>query len=142
MNCSQSARATIAGLLWVAIGIMLLVRGFFPYFGITKDASGLNWALICIALGVVIGAAKGVFVLSKSSRRVIKRIEDRPGKAPFWSMYPIVLVILIPVMIGMGLALRHFYGASHPGLILGVYAGIGAALLASSLPFFAAAKRF
>jgi hypothetical protein len=75
-------------------------------------------------------------VLRKSSVRILKRLDNGPERAPFYQTWPPYLLLLIPLMIGGGIALRHFYGKEHPALILAVYAGIGAALLTSSIPFF------
>lgn len=139
MKMNQSQRLFLAGALWIAIGTFLAVRGA-AYFKAAHVMSPL-WAYLGLALGVVVGCAKGLFVLRKSAKRVIARIESRVAPEPFWQIYPPYLYLLIPLMIGLGLTLRHFFGASHPSLILGVYAGIGAALLVSAMPFFAARAR-
>lgn len=136
---SARGRALLGGVVWVAIGVMLIWRGF-PYWA-KSETSSPGWALWAVVLGLVIGGAKGVFVLRKSAARMIRRIESRPGRAPFWQIYPPYLYLLIPVMIGMGLALKSYYGESKPSLVLGVYVGIGAALLCSSFPFFGASAR-
>lgn len=131
---TRSQRATFAGVLWLLIGSFLIFRGFLHW-----NESGIPaFPVLPLALGVAIGAAKGIFVLRKSSKRILRRIADGPERAPVYQAYPPFLLVAIPLMIGLGLGLRHFFGAEHPALILAVYAGIGAALLASSPPFFTA----
>ena len=129
---TRSQRAMFAGLLWILIGAFLAVRGFLHW----KEYGSGDLPIPWLAGGLVIGAAKGFFVLKKSSQRILKRIDAGPARAPFYTVYPPYLLLLIPLMIAMGFGLRHFYGKEHPALILAVYVGIGAALLASSLPFF------
>jgi drug/metabolite transporter (DMT)-like permease len=142
MSCSPSTRAWTAGLLWSAIGLFLVVRGLFPYLDRVVQGSGAGTAALAILAGLAAGVLKGLLVLARSSRRVIARIEARPGKAPLWSMFPTPLLLVIPLMIGLGLGLRHLFGESSPALVLGIYVGIGAALLASSWPYFRAARSF
>ena len=90
------------------------------------------WALLA---ALVLGGAKGWFVLRKSAVRTVRFIERRPERDWIWmSLHP-VLYIMIPVMIGMGLALRHFWGAEYPALIVAVYVGIAAALVVGCAGF-------
>ncbi|MSR75523.1 MAG: hypothetical protein EXS14_08670 [Planctomycetes bacterium] len=135
MNLGMVGRARVAGIVWLGMGSWLLARGL-AY----REAAGES-AQLALILGVVIGVAKGLTVLRKSSRRVIARIEASPGKAPVWTIWPKILLLLIPLMIAFGWSLRHYYGESNPEIVLGVYSGIGAALIASSFPYFMFAAR-
>ncbi len=135
MNIGMVGRARVAGMLWLGMGAFLVYRGV-AY----REAAG-DSAQLALVLGIVIGVAKGLTVLRRSSRRVIARIEAQPGKAAVWSMWPPILLLLIPLMIAGGWALRHYYGESNPAVVLAVYTGIGAALIASSFPYFLFAAR-
>ena len=140
MSVTPKNRARFAGFVWLVGGTVLVWRGF-PFWRRTLDASAMI-GIIVLAAALMVGTAKGIFVLRKSARRMITRIESRPGPRPFWEMYPIYFYPLIAVMIGSGILLRHYWGESHPAIIAGVYLGIGAALLSSAAPFFSAARRF
>ena len=141
MKLSQSSRALFGGIVWVLVGLSLAVRGTLP-FGVNAFKSDATWAAIALVLGLVLGAAKGYFVLKKTSVRNIARIASRPAPEPFWQISPPYLALLIPLMIGFGILLRKYVGESHPQIVFGTYVGIGAALMASSPPFFQAARRF
>ena len=141
MNLSQSSRALCGGVIWVVIGLSLAVRGTFP-FGTRALEASVGLGLLALVLGLLVGGAKGWFVLRRSASRMISRIESRPAPEPFWQIYPPRLALLIPLMIGFGWTLKYLCAESQPGVIFGVYVGIGAALVTSSPPFFAAAGRF
>jgi hypothetical protein len=135
MKLGMAGRARCAFLLWFVMGTFLVWRGL-GY----REAAG-DSAALALAIGVAVGVAKGLTVLRRSSRRILARIEAQPGKASLFSAFPPILALLIPLMIGFGWSLRHFYGESHPALVLAVYTGIGAALVASSIPMFIFARR-
>lgn len=124
MKLSQTGRKGIMVLVWLGAASALMVRSI-SFFDVVEESSSLA---LWIAVGAVIGGGKGWFVLSKSVRRNMSFIDRRPEKDWIWmSLHP-VLYILIPVMIGMGMTLRHFYGESNPGLVGAVYLGISLAL--------------
>jgi hypothetical protein len=132
MKLDGNQRAILAGVVWIAIGVFLILRGWWHWeaFG---DGS---FPALPLAIGGIIGVAKGFFVIKKSAARMMTRIRAHPEPQWFWQMYPPYLYLLIPLMILFGWGLRHFFGEDHPGVVLAVFAGIGAALLVSSLPFF------
>jgi hypothetical protein len=83
---------------------------------------------------------KGLAVLTKSAKRSIRYIESRPAMdSAFRSFHPIFYIV-IPVMITMGLLVRHFWRETHPGVVAAVYVGIGAALVSSARIFLLRAK--
>lgn len=135
MQLGMAGRARIVFMLWCVMGAFLVWRGLGYREAAGDDAS------LALAIGLAIGVAKGLTVLRKSSRRIIARIEAQPGKASPFSAFPPILALLIPLMIGFGWSLRHFWGESHPALVLAVYTGIGAALIAASIPIFRFARR-
>jgi hypothetical protein len=137
MKLEQAGRARFAGVLWGGISVMLVARAW-PYFaGMTPGKQAM-----LVAASLLVGGAKGWFVLRKSSRRLIKRIDSMPGPQWAWSVWPLMFLPLIAVMIGGGLAMRHYLGDTYPSAVVLVYFGVGAALLTSSVPFFQAAGRF
>lgn len=139
MKLAGSRRALLAGVVWCAVGTFLAVRGL-GYWD-PSQALSPGSAPLAVALGLAAGALKGWFVLRRSSGRMIRRIESEPGPIWFWRMYPLYFYPLVLGMIGLGWAIRHGFGERQPWLVLGIYVGIGTALLCSAWPFFAAARR-
>ncbi len=135
MQLGMAGRARFAFLLWFVMGSFLVWRGLG-----FREAAGDD-ASLALAIGIALGVAKGLTVLRRSSRRIMSRIEAIPGKASVFSTFPPILALFIPLMIGFGWSLRHFWGESHPAVVLAVYTGIGAALIASSIPIFLFARR-
>lgn len=136
MKLDRARRALFGGILWGTMGIVLIVRGILFGQDAFDDGTWLPW----LVGGVVLGTAKGVFVLRKTCKRMLGRIEAMPGREPFWQIYPPRFLFTIPLMIGMGIGARMLFEKS-PQVVLGIYVGIGAALFFSSLPFFGAVAR-
>lgn len=135
-----AGRARFAGFVWIAVAVMLFARAY-PYFQQVLELNGTGAAAGVVVAALVVGAAKGLFVLRKSCRRLITRIQSKPGKQGVWTIWPPVFLVLIALMIGFGVGLRHYAGANHPWVVVLVYFGVGAALAVSSLHFFKAASR-
>ena len=116
--------------IWSGVAGVLAFRGYSFLFGDLADPEQSTGDLVMwISIGLVIGAAKGWFVLSKSAARTCAYIDRRPELDWFWlSLHP-VLYILIPAMIGLGHFVRVTYGESMPGLVAALYLGISVALL-------------
>lgn len=132
MKTSRRGRVTLATLIWIAVGVMLIWRGVVPFLGQIDSTTGKALAL---GLGAVVGIAKGMFVLSKSARRTAGYIARRPEQDwVFLCLHPILWAV-IPVMIGMGLGLKALFAEGQPGIIVGVYVGIGAAMIVGSRGF-------
>ncbi len=93
-----------------------------------------TWGLILAAvLGALVGVAKGNFVLGKTARRNIKRMEAIPSPRP-WNVFTSKFYVLILLMIGLGVGLRSLAAAEVLpwALVGGIYLGIGLALLVAS----------
>lgn len=135
---TRRGMALLAGMMWMAVGVMLLTRSVFMVRdGLTEGTSAAK-AFILVALGLVIGAAKGLFVLSKTAERHLRRIDTLPEPSPAWKVFPIYVIPLIAVMMGFGFWIKSL---AHGGTIGwctagALYAGIGAALLGSALRYF------
>lgn len=131
MKLDRKARLVTATVLWLGVGLMLAVRAY-PY--IEKIAT-TNGKLIALGAALIIGGLKGWFVLSRSAARTAGYISRRPERDWIWlSLHPI-LYLMIPLMVGLGLWLKHAYGETHPGLIVGVYYGIALALIVGTRGF-------
>ena len=132
MKISRRARVGLATVIWIAVGVMLIVRGLFPHFENIDSGTG---RMVALVLGVLVGGAKGWFVLSKSAKRTAGFIARRPEQDWPWMSFHPVLWAVIPLMIGMGVWLRHTFADSNPAIIVGVYVGIGAAMIIGSRGF-------
>ena len=130
---SIQARRNVVFLVWAAVGVMLIWRGL-PYTGLREapDVVGLegNDRWIALAAAVVVGVGKGFTALRKGARRAVTHIESKGEQAALWSVFSPVMVLLVALMVGAGLALRH--GAYEDGIkawVVGIlYPAIGLAL--------------
>ena len=131
---SQQGRRRVVMVVWVAVGLLLIWRGL-PYTGLRESASveGLTGASswIALALGIVVGVGKGMTALRKGARRAARQIVDKGEQAPAWSVFSPAMILLVGLMVGLGLALRHGpYDAGIKAWVVGIlYPGIGVALI-------------
>ncbi len=130
---SISARRNVVFLVWAAVGVMLIWRGL-PYTGFRElpDVVGLegNDRWIAVAVAIVVGFGKGFTALRKGARRAVTHIEKQGAQAPFWSVFSPVMILLVLIMVGAGLALRLSpYDDGIKAWIVGIlYPAIGIAL--------------
>ncbi len=135
MNLSAPSRALVAGAVWLAAGLMLLWRGLFPYWqGVARDSA--TEAFLLLVGAVLLGAAKGWFVLRRSAARVLHHIDGSPARAHLTTLYPRSAYPLLLGMILLGVTIRATLGETLPAVVAAVYLGIGAALLCSAAPYF------
>jgi hypothetical protein len=118
----------VAALMWTAAGVMLVTRALI---WLVRIDAGLAIGLGAVAL--VIGGAKGWFVLRKSAKRISNRIHSRGDGRCIGGFISWKTWLLVAVMMGSGIALRH---STMSRTILGVvYLAIGTALLSASCHF-------
>ncbi|MCB9834111.1 MAG: hypothetical protein H6807_16740 [Planctomycetes bacterium] len=126
MKISRGGRFWVAIVLWCAVAAMLIFRGLhFAWHQIPE----MNTKLIALGIALVIGVAKGYFVISRSAERNAGYIARRPEQDWFFLCFHPVMYLLIPLMIGMGLALKAY---AQPVIVLAVYVAIGVALLTAA----------
>jgi len=131
---SITARRWLVCVIWFAVGVMLIVRGL-PYTGLIENTEieGLagNDSWIALAVAVVVGVGKGLTMLKKGARRAVTQIISRGETAPPWTIFSPIMYLLVALMIGMGLALRHGdYDAGTKAWVVGIlYPAIGLALM-------------
>ena len=128
MKLTRHGRVRLATALWIAVSVMLIWRGTDPFLGRMETTGGKVMTLL---LAAVIGAAKGHFVIRKSAARTAKYIANRPERDWFWNAFHPVMYLIIPLMIAMGVWLRNYVGNDYPWIVVGVYVGVAAGLLAS-----------
>ena len=112
----------MAAILWTAIGIMLMTRAVIWLV----DARML-WLILP---AVVLGTLKSVFVLDKTAKRSLYRIQHLADGTCIGAVYSYKTWLLVLMMMAAGITLRH---SSLPSYLLGLlYMTIGWGLFMSS----------
>ena len=140
MRVSHRTLNAVAGSVWLLVGGGLATVGVRFVFGFNetdpeRTVLGITTAL---ALGSLVGAAKGRYVLARTARRNKRRIAalDDPR---VWQVFTGRFVIVILLMIALGRGLRALAADGWLGGYLGVgglYVGIGMALAVASRAYF------
>ena len=118
----------ISGIIWSAVGIALcnLAAGWL------SQTTTQTAALLGIT-GIILSLLVHHFGFLKLVDRNIERILSKEGKVCIFAFQPWKSYLIIVIMIGMGMALRH---SSLPKPYLAViYTGFGGALLLSSIRY-------
>lgn len=149
-KASHSTMITISGIIWLAIGCMLLSLGLnFIVESILKDnlltmqrpiidffGSFLGGpdqgALMAIVLALLIGFAKGKFVFKKTVGRTVARICALPNPAPITQIYAKSYYLLLALMFFLGYIVR-FLPLDVRGFVDVI---IGSALINGSMLYF------
>ncbi|MEE9391608.1 MAG: hypothetical protein V3W41_03795 [Planctomycetota bacterium] len=132
MKLSRNGRISLAIFIWLAVAVFLLYRGLIPHFANTEP----TWiAILAIVLGAGMGFAKGKFVLRKSAKRTAGFIARRPEQDWFFFALHPILYFLIPLMMGLGFAVRKYAATDYPYLVVGLYVAISVALVVGSSGF-------
>lgn len=135
-----------SGVTWLGIGTMLLYKGVrFLSLGI-DDPNSLShlWATpaqgaaVLAALGFLVGYLKGLFVLSKTVKRVADRIRSLPEPLDWRAVYAKGYWFLIGGMVLLGASLRFL---PIPIDVRGfIDLAVGSALIRGALLYFRAAR--
>ncbi len=118
----------LAGGLWFGVGCMLVLMAV----SWLREAVDVNRALFAGA-GVVLGLLIHAFGFSKIADKNLGRILPSDGKKCVFSFMPWKSYLLIPVMIALGILLRHSALPKHYLAVL--YIAIGLALALSSVRY-------
>ncbi|MDX2085951.1 MAG: hypothetical protein SFZ03_11250 [Candidatus Melainabacteria bacterium] len=121
----------LAFLLWAAGGLVLLSLGWGRLFTLQVSDSNLLWFYVAIALAL--GAAKGRFVLRKTSQRNLDRIHSMSEPQRPAQVYSLRSWIMIGLMLGISASLTLFN--ADPVIRGVVNLAVGVALLTSSLAY-------
>ncbi len=112
----------LAAALWSGIGTMLIFRG-------------VSWLMTVGGLWIIVpaliaGTVKSLLILDNTARKGVQRILEMADGRCLGAVYSIQTWLLVLVMMGTGIALRH---STLPREILGaLYVTIGWALFFSS----------
>lgn len=143
---------TLSGFIWFLMGTYLLYKGIYliangrviegslcyKLQGI-KDINAEQASTILLLLGLSIGSLKGIFVLSKTVKRVTDRIYSLKLPIRFSQVYPITYWALIGLMMLFGMGLKQIpISMDLKGLI---DVAIGSALMQGAMIYFRIARR-
>jgi di/tricarboxylate transporter len=112
----------ISGVLWTAVGAMLMTYAF-----VWLAPVGLHLEIALGAAGLAIAAIAARYLFRGIARKNIDRIERGPDRASVFSFQPWKSYVLMVGMIALGIALRRS-GVPKPALAV-VYAAVGGALM-------------
>ena len=119
----------LAGLTWSGVGGYLI---FLAYGWLRPVSPGR--AILLASAGVLLALAIYRFGFSKLAEKNISRISQFKDRASIFAFQSWKSYIIIPVMIGLGIFLRH---SSLPKPYLAImYIGIGGGLFLSSLHYY------
>lgn len=127
----------IAGGVWICVGAFLIIRGIGLYELATSQQGATSTGVaISVILGLIIGGAKGKFVLTKTAKKNKARINDLEEPVNIGQTFAKPFYGFILAMMGLGVLLRAI-NESLGGYVVvgGIYCGIGAALMVSSLVY-------
>ncbi len=134
---SKSKLYNLAGSVWGVVGLFLTVRGVHMYqLAMTEQQATQQAVIISIIAALIIGGAKGKFVLSKTARRNKTRIDQLAEPVKAHQVYAKAFYFFILGMMLLGFLLRNFneYLGGYV-VVAAVYCGIGIALMVSSLVY-------
>ena len=131
---SKNTLIYIAGSLWGIIGVFLIFRGFRLYqLAVEEQHSTQMAVIISLILGIIIGSAKGLFVLSKTARKNKSRIQNLESPVKIHHTFSKPFYFLIAAMMGLGVLLRTMNGYLGGYIVVAaIYCGIGLALIVGS----------
>lgn len=121
-----------AALLWTLVGTGL-------------SAAGAVWSLsarrplVPLGIGLLLGALKGTFVISRAAVRNARRIVSRGDGKCLGGFLSLKTWLLVAVMMGSGMVLRHS-GVPRP-ILGGIYTAVGVGLLTGCLRLWQAFTR-
>ncbi|MCC5832958.1 MAG: hypothetical protein JJU12_07960 [Chlamydiales bacterium] len=148
----------IAGLVWFAIGISLLILGVrfiletmrtpivLPgKFSLLEIASTFisdrsNAVVLLLTFGLLLGFLKGRMVLGKTANRQVERILTLPNPANLKHLYTKAHYLLIALMIGLGVSLRHLPISLDTRGVVDV--AVGSALMNGAMLYFRSAANY
>jgi hypothetical protein len=119
----------LAGVMWSAVGIMLIWRAW-----IWLSAMEPAWAIGIVVAGAVIAFAFYYFMFTKTVAKNIRRMCGLPDPVGLLAFNTPKGYVLIIFMIGLGITLRH--SPLDRRLLALVYVGMGGALFLASLHFY------
>lgn len=136
MQVSHKQHFLNAACFWTLTGAIL---GFVGFKWLWSGFAQNSWVWLLVALAVLLGWAKGEFMIGKAGKKAIERIHHLPECSSFHRVFTPGQWVFVFSMMGIGMLIR-FSGLdkSYRGIILAV---VGVGLLWASRYFWEAANR-
>jgi len=136
---SKNSLISLAGMVWGLAGIFLLFRGV-QLFGLALTEQGASREVMIFSgfLGLAFGGFKGKFILTRTARKNLGRIENLEGGLKPYHVFSPLFYGFIALMISLGVLLRMLnqYLGGYV-VVAAIYCGIGLALLVGSTAYWA-----
>lgn len=119
--------------MWLVGASILLIRG-------VGYIQGRYWHAWILALGLALGVVKARLLLDRVATKAVLRIQGRADKSVI-GFFSAKSWILIAVMMGSGITLRHLVvnpDQIGAGIMGAIYVGVGTALLLADRVFWRA----
>ena len=128
MRFSHRTMITLSGLVWLAVGLVLLPLGL----RFLAQEENITLSIGLIVLGLTVGYFKGKKVLAKVAVAQATRIATLPNPAPVSQLYTPRYYLLLASMIGLGMAVKWL-----PLPVRGfIDVAVGSALINGAMTFF------
>ena len=130
---TQRQHLLIAGIIWVMVAAMLIIRGVVWVFA---NVPMHHFIIIGTFVVIGFGVLKRQFIVSRIAARMVSHIQSLDERSPFWKVYAVSTYLSIVIMIGIGILCRWAGSHWHVFWIIGyIYTAIGIALLTGSTQF-------
>jgi len=128
---SKSVLITFAGIMWAAVGIMLIIMAS-AWLRFEAPQTAIRY----IIFGLVLAIAIYFLGFHKLAAKNLDRISAMKENNNFFSFISLKSYLIVPLMIILGISLRH---SEIPKAYLAIaYIGMGGALFLSSTKYFRA----
>ncbi|HRD55370.1 MAG TPA: hypothetical protein PLC42_03130 [Parachlamydiaceae bacterium] len=148
----RKSLVAISGAIWLFAGALLMWKGINYLIDASQNAAFngyplIKWLspyfssiesllLLLAAFALLIGFCKGKFILAKSAKRVMGRINNLSDPAPISKMYSLQYCLLLGAMIFLGISMKYL---GIPEDVRGVVdVAVGASLINGSMHYFRA----
>lgn len=135
MKVSHKTLLALSGMVWMAIGVMLLRLGIiYMMDGSFMNEGQETFACLLIALALIAGNIKGKFVMRKAAVKSFKRITSYENPTSIFNIYngANYALILVMMTIGMGMGLIGL----KPDIRGFIDIAVGAALIQGAIHYF------
>jgi len=121
MRISHKWAVALSGILWLAIGFLLLVRGLNILSSMEEVG---NRPLVLVCTGLFLGFLKGRFVLSKTANKAVDRITSMHEPLPITAVFPLKYFLLIGIMMGVGILAKFLPDQARIVICVAVGSGL------------------
>jgi hypothetical protein len=118
-------RLLTAAIVWSSVGFFLAIKGMYIFRG-----GALSFGLVAVLAGLMLGIAKGRFILDRVAGKIILHIGAKPSRACLGGLFSVRNWLLIAVMIIFGRTLSVL--PIEAGIKTGLYVMVGSGLAYSS----------